>query len=571
MNMKILGPRPLSERYAELSDRFRSVWTFYQFLGGVHKHIGDGDLPLTYDFQGLYRQLKELTPRPGTPDERDQERAMIRLERDLAKVHDRLGEIERAFPPSLLRRFFDHLKRQDEKILAALIKFYLLSDTLGEDTFDKLDILLTRFCEAPLDDGRVLPRDSQEVNTFLDRLAVFAEVPAMTTAEDLPLIQALQQVHAELDTIPDFPTLLKSQIFDRYRAQKKRLGIALLHPPILREVMACNMAAKNRFKQLYQEEEVRILEDTNRILEIERHLEKNPDLAHEELRRQIEAFRQSRSRFDSSRKEGNVRRDDLVELRRAMNSVLVEFDSASWLGAADKSVPAAGRDGALQLAPAPRPSAAAAAASVAQPARSGVGHDGSTALFAAQPSGSAELLEVGPAQRAAVADFFSPDPLIDGELQKIIYGFELVEWNDSAEAVVRSKGLVNLRLEPWEATAYRALADGTFTSGSLDWELRRFLLAAAALRVKIDEEVVEIARLNQGNHADHLLTALDHSAQTLDRAREVSRRFKWFVDDQLFRGHTDHLEQLNRCHFRLLHSYSRLWLDHQASGGLTPL
>ena len=32
----------LSVRYTTLSDRFRSLWTFYQFLGGVLKHLDEG-------------------------------------------------------------------------------------------------------------------------------------------------------------------------------------------------------------------------------------------------------------------------------------------------------------------------------------------------------------------------------------------------------------------------------------------------------------------------------------------------------------------------------------------------
>jgi hypothetical protein len=39
----------------------------------------------------------------------------------------------------------------------------------------------------------------------------------------------------------------------------------------------------------------------------------------------------------------------------------------------------------------------------------------------------------------------------------------------------------------------------------------------------------------------------------------------------LYRGRTDQLEQVYRSRFRFVNIFSRLWLDHQASGGITPL
>jgi len=63
--MKPTNVHQLSERFTDLSDRFRSLWTFYQFLGGVYRHRGQGEVPYTYDFQSLYRRLQEMVPRVG--------------------------------------------------------------------------------------------------------------------------------------------------------------------------------------------------------------------------------------------------------------------------------------------------------------------------------------------------------------------------------------------------------------------------------------------------------------------------------------------------------------------------
>jgi hypothetical protein len=87
----------------------------------------------------------------------------------------------------------------------------------------------------------------------------------------------------------------------------------------------------------------------------------------------------------------------------------------------------------------------------------------------------------------------------------------------------------------------------------------------------MEEERDEITRLESGNSPDRLFEVLERSAQSLDRARDMDRRFQWFIDDIVFRGETQQLESLYRSRFRFLHGYSGLWLAHQQSGGLTPL
>ena len=101
--------------------------------------------------------------------------------------------------------------------------------------------------------------------------------------------------------------------------------------------------------------------------------------------------------------------------------------------------------------------------------------------------------------------------------------------------------------------------------------MERFFLTSAALRVKMEDERKEITRLDEANNPDRLFEVLERSAQSLERAREVDRRFQWFIDDVLFRGDTEKLEQIYRSRFRFLHAYSGLWLSHQRTGGLTPL
>ena len=69
--MNAPGTPTSSVRYTILSDRFRSLWTFYQFLGGVLNHLGEGPIPYTYDFQALHSRLKDLVHNIGVENTAD--------------------------------------------------------------------------------------------------------------------------------------------------------------------------------------------------------------------------------------------------------------------------------------------------------------------------------------------------------------------------------------------------------------------------------------------------------------------------------------------------------------------
>ncbi len=568
MSMSVARSQHPSERFTRLSDRFRSLWTFYQFLGGVFKHLDRGPLPYEYDFQALYRRLQEVAPRASMEDVGGADRELDQIERELGTIHEALRGIDADLAPSLLRRFFDRLRQQDEKILFVLAKFYLQSPEMDRDILDKLDILLTRLASAPLDDGRALPKDPGELEQVFSRLVAIGDPPELDDFERGALIQAVRELRGEIESVRDFDTLLTSGILDRFRELKARLGRNLLDPALLTEVVMANVTARNRFEELYREEEVQILEDTNRIFEIERYLERNPGFAAEDLREQISTFRRFRNRFDAGRKEENLKREDVLELKRAMHGILAQFDAGMGREALSTSpggevravAPPAVRPGPPRPVADPEPVPAAfgaPAASVADPP-----------AFAGEWGGEGEDRA---SSTASLEEIVPPDNLLNEYLHKIMFALELVAWDHDAEQAVQAKEIHNLRLEPWEITAYRKLAQREVAEGTLAWELQRFYLTAAALRVRMEEEIGEIERLNRSNNAERLFDVLERAAQSLERAREVEKRFHWFIDDHLYRGDTEGLEQLYRSRFRFLEAYAHLWLGHQASGGITPL
>jgi hypothetical protein len=543
----------LNEQFTGLSDRFRSLWTFYQFLGGVFKHRGEGDVPYTYDFQALYRRLQEMAPRMGVENPSATQHEYDQIDRELTRIHGNLTSIESDFPPSLFRKFFDHLKRQDEKILFALSKFYLLSNDFTQDTLDKLDILLTRLAEAPFEGGRIISRDPSELRTSFERMAGFAGIAPIPPAEAGPLVEAVRDFRTELRVIEDFQALIDSKVYDRYRKLKQRLGKAFLHPPILAEIVVTNIEAKNQFRRLFQEEEARILEETNRVFEVERFLERSQKDSPELLTQLLDEYRESRLRFDTRRREDNIKREDIQALRQAMQSVLAGFEEVK------QTTPQ------LRLATPPFEDTGESSEAPFQPTLAEESDP-----FPQVVQEPETPMDVRP-EGASLTDLLPPDPLLNESLHKIMFAVEMVVWDRSPDRVITAPELHNLNLEPWEVASYRKLVQREVQEGTTKWDLQVFFLRSAALRVKMEEERREISRLDSMQSDERAFELLERSAQSLERGREIERRFQWFVDDTLYDGDTEQLEHLYRSRFRFLNAYSALWLEHQAHGGLTPL
>ena len=510
-------------------------------------------MPYSYDFQALHNRLKELVHKIGLDSSVNAGPELDQLERELDRIHKDLSHIDGKFSPSVMRKFFDHIKGQDEKVLCALLKFYLQSHHFEQDTLDKLDILFTRLGEIPADGGRVAPRDPTDALLNFERLSGFARLPQLPPAEMAPLEEAVLAFKNELESIEDYNALVESKVYERYRRLKQRLGKTALHPSMLVAITTTNIAAKNRFKDLYEVEESNVVENTKKIHDIERYLDRHPELASDELKQQIEDFRHVRIRYESSLKRNNVKRDHIDEMTRAMRAVLDQFESSS------KPVPDT-RD--ISVEPAPMIDRAQ--------------HAGDRPPSDSGPAEGPELLidEVDPDdpdKSASLTEVLPPDPLLNETLHKIMFALEMVVWDRLPTQVTSAPEIRNLELESWEVATYRRLAEGKVKKGTAEWELDHFFLTSAALRVKMDEERKDIVRLEDADNSDRLFEILDHSAQSLERARDTDRRFQWFIDDMLFRGETTRLENIYRSRFRFLHAYSGLWLAHQRSGGLTPL
>ncbi|MBI5280328.1 MAG: hypothetical protein HY858_01510 [Candidatus Solibacter usitatus] len=525
----------LNQRYVRLTDRCRSQWTFYQLLQGLFKHLRGTVCPVELDFPPLFSRLREVGVELGHPETMRTEKSIAALNVLLDKQAKQLLDIDGEVPPSLLRRFFDRLRNQDEKVLMAIIKFYLDARPDSEDRLDKLDLLFTRMAEIPRQDGGSFAREKHEIERLVQPLLLQRQVISSTPDNEVDiLLHAVADLRTELLACRSFNELVQGGSLDRFRTLKRRLGETLLHPRLLPSLLDTTVAIKNRFRELWEDEESQIMDDTNRVIELKRQLAGHPELVNQELREALETFDLAHRKYDQARQDENLRREDIAQLRRTLNLILEQFDTT--------------------LAPV----AVTTPLSFSEP----VSIDDAPDPVESGASGDEHV----PHQ---IETNLPVDPLLSEYLSKIVFALELVGRDKDPAEAVRAKELATLRLEPLEVAACRRVMEGQSREGALTGQRDRLLLHAAALRVRLDEEAREIDRLHRRG-SERLPDLIERATQSLQRAAEMERRFQWFIDDALYRGDTEHLEPMYRSRFRLLRAYSGLWLIHNERGGTSP-
>jgi hypothetical protein len=529
--MNAVGLPELNQRYVRLTDRCRSQWTFYQLLLGIFKHLRQEPCPIEIDFQKLFSDLRDLGATLGHPQTGRTEKVLFQIGVKLDAQGRRLREVDSSIPPSLVRRFFDRLRQKDERVLLAIIKFYLEGDLVDVDVLDKLDILLTRLAEVPHEDGHAVPRERYEIERLLAPLLPHHRTPRTPVPESEILLHALGDLKAEVLASRRFQDLVAGGALDRLRTLKRRLGGDMLDARLLPALLETTVTVKNRFQDLWHQEEVALEADLRRLRELQAKMGGRGQKTTPELAQELESFAAAQHRFEESRRVEHWRREDLLRLRISLDRLLAHLNrdlGPSWQQ--EISTPFA--------TPTPR------GGEVVPFARTG----------APRPDSGVSLRS---------------DPLLQEQFNKIVYSLELLGGNLSPAELAQSRELAPMRLESFEIQAFRNLAGEEPAVRTLDYERDRLFAQAASLRLRMDDEAREIQRLHSEG-LERLGVLLDQASQSLQRANEVERRFAWFIEDALYAGFTERLDQLNRARFRILRAYSGLWLVHNQCGGVSP-
>jgi hypothetical protein len=414
----------LHEDYIRLTERFKALWTFHQFLRGVYKTFFSTDPGYVLDFNALYDEVRSIAAQINTGAPEAVEHLIRDLYSRLDAVARQLRDVDRKISPSFVRRFFEKVRPQDEKIAFYLLRFYFSQPDVDEDVIDKVDFLATVAAAGRSDPDASATRPRTQIRKLFDSLTTASVWPRLDNAMTPAIVKAFDELGTDVAAAREFEELLTQRLLENVRTMKRRVSTGLAHPEILSAVAWCNLTTRGVFHRLYEKEERRLDDMTGRITDLERELTRGgDDTPPEEFRR----FRDSRIRFDRQAMEHNVRAMHVVELKRAIGEVLQKFD-ISGLEAEDI-------DDALEL------------------------------VDEIEPEGKDD------------DSFWKPS------LERITAAVELY---DDGEGPLRTDitGLAHLKLEPWELAAARR----TVAKDSPPSEVDRILLRAAALRVRAESE-----------------------------------------------------------------------------------
>jgi hypothetical protein len=491
----------LHRRYVRLTDRFKAVWTYHQFAGAVFKNFLAAPLPYTIDFQGIYDKIKSVSTMLNSAQVSQATSSIDLCELALERASEPLLRADDQIAAPLLRRFFEKLKKQDETIVQNLIKFYFYADAVDGDRRDKIDFLFTRLAEDST--------DFRERVTALVSLLRAGDAPREEAAR---LIASIRGMRDQIQAAQRFEELTDKNLLKNARQFKHRLGDFYFHPEVLLAIVELNVSTKNKFLRLYHEDESRIVEDSQKLLEHGAAIERNFGDTNPELLQEIARFRSAKEQFDRSRASSNVKHDTITRLKQSMTNILAQLDRG--LGVDDMETTA-------DLPP---------------------------AFFA-----EAE-------QEQRIASRFAHDPVLQPFLMRIAAAVDPADSLLMPEDLAQSAPMRDLRLEPWEIAAYQKLFDRRPAEGDDDCEeLWLLYVRAAALRMKIDEEATMLAASRAAGVTPES-ELLARAKASLDTAKELDEEFNTLLHEAVYYTNARILHQLYRSRFRLLRGFSGLWL-----------
>ncbi len=532
-------------RYADTSHRFRAAWTFHQFLQSLGKsgqqEIRDAH---SLEFQNLYAELKDISQNLNTSESDRLRGRLDGIDRSLGELIEALDEEDAKVAPYYLRQFFRRVKTYDEKILTQLVKFYLYAQQ-GEiwptERLDKVDFLLARLSEEEDDrTGEPRLRDHRRLGEIFHGLWAMVGAALPETAfvtEKRREIEGIRQEAAEMENLD---RVSEVNLIPRYRQLKHDLGSLLFEPALLVAIQETNLALKSRIQNLYAKEERRIVDEYQRVFELEREVPIDRELDQELIQ-----FHQEVERFEAQLQSQELKLEDLALLRARVRELVPRLAAAGRGGAAFAAEGTSSGTGAHLGA------AAGLAAARPGPRRApDSGHPGHSAL-----AGEGGYTAV-PGAAVPESPLAAQEDLLGEFYRKLVDALREVDPELPPERVVVLQEVFPLRIEPREVVAYRRL----YGRANCDRELEQFLLEGAALRMRINEEAQEISGI------------LDETSVTGDsivfaRARWTARtadaflwRFHHVLDEAVLAGSVTEGRQLQLLRMRLMRDYSGLWL-----------
>ena len=518
----------LQHAYTRLSEKFKTLWTFHQYLQGVHKnHFGE-DLAAPVAFPPLYEQIKKVKETKASGDAEDVLDSIARLDAKLDVAHATLLEDDRRLPTHAVRHFFEKVKTEDEKLLLSLLKFYFYTRELGPDELDKVDLLFTRIGTHRGRDGTWELRSPEELQGLCREFLELTGRATSAPEEVRSVLAVLNVLRQDIDACTRFEDLSQKKPLENIRTLKHRMGPVFYSPEVMTEILASNVAARRKFHDLYAEEEKRLLDSSKRLLDMEKDLEKDPRFQSPEFQMDLRRFRKDKEEFERQSKKRGVRPRDVKRLKESIGRLLKRVDPAAAAAADDTGPRTAPRRKSAE-APVPLPRSRETGSAGSWRAE----NDPLTAESADRLRRSVDL--IGPSSRSA---------------------------DEEGGAALR-----NLKLDPWEVhAALRVVRRRDGLTGPI-LPNERLFFNAAALRLRMDEEAQKLRALveERGEQAAPDET-LEPSARCLVRARDIDEQFRRALREASNLPAAAR-QELTRSRFRHLRAFAGLWLLFNGLGG----
>ena len=525
--------------YQRLTERFRTLWLFHQFLQGIQAVLPAGE-PVSAgpEFGPLYERIKAVKESRESRESAELLAEIERLQTTLDGLHATLLVADRRVPPHVLRQFFEKTGRDEEKDLVPLLRFYFYAKQLLPDDLDKIDFLLTRVGSRRLADGGLELRPEVELETLSTALLALTQREPTDPVEVRSVVNILEVLRKDIEACGRFEDLIRKKPLENIRTLKRRMGNVFYSAEVLQALLASNVAAKRKFQALYRQEEERILATSQHLLELEAELGIDPRFQTDEFQADFRRFRREREDFEKQSKRRGVRPRDVRRLKEAIHRILSRVEpssAADFDGTSDSTAGGRPTGRRAHREPAPGPPTPA-------PARA--------------------VPDVDAAWRA------EEDPLTLSAATRILHTADMAGGGAVPGRPVSGETVQRLRLEPWEFRAALALARLDETPSRAPDAVARLLFNAAALRLRMDEEAAAlrlvIAPRSGGSPSRETQTV---TAACLARAQEVDWAFRAALQEAVPASDPERHLQLTRSRFRHLRAYTGLWLLHNALGG----
>jgi len=485
------------QRYVDLAGRFKAAWTFHQFLQGLQKFFVEAEIPrYPSDFQEIHGLLKSVAERLTGAPDQQVSDDLERAERLLAQMSALLSAADARVIPPLLRQFFERVRNYDDQILAQMVRFYLFLAEEEGLTGDRLDKV-----------DFLVTKLAEEVDP------VSGNVLIRERGRVREMFQGFWSMFGDLD--PD-PSWLEERREEIASFRREVGAVADLDALAASRVVPRYRETKLILGRYLMHPDVLIgVVETNLSLknkvrqhfraEEERLLSESQKLLElegklrgdETLDQELSALRRKLEEFERKQRADNVKLEDLAFLRRQVEDLMPRIVRGAPAGVPRGAEPSA--------------------------------------------SGSGEI--------PAEAD-------IGRHFDELVESLGGTDNYAEPRQVALDREVYHLRLEPREVVAFRRL----HVTPEGDAGLERFLLEAAALRLKMNEEAAEITEILDE-------TAVTKEAPVFERARRTTRlgdafvqRFSEIIETAVRGGNFAEAQQMQLLRMRLIRDFSGLWL-----------